>query len=160
MGNINKNTREFLRYITNPLTEYVIENTYKSNNIIFDRADMYLDFILSINHLIRETYLGDDVCDSAIQKEHFDWVWKRTCDKFAEEKIYFHENQGLYSYFRDFFNEVFYLLPEEDKINIHNLNSIERVWKSLFNYKVEKDEVNMKIFIDVYKLFDKSYKIK
>ena len=157
MGEINKNTKDFLRFITNPLTEYVIEKTYKDNDIVFDRADLYLDFILSTSYLIQETYLGGD---AKVQKEHFDWVWKRTCDKFSSENIYFHENQELYSYFRDFFNQVFYFLSDEDKNNVKNLNSIERVWKALFNYKIEKDETSMKIFIEVYKIFDKSYNLK
>ncbi len=158
MDEFKNNAREFLSYITNPLTNYIIENTYRDNNINFDRADMYLDFILSLAYLIQETYLGDDVCDSKIQKEHYDWVWSRTCDKFSNEKVYFHDNQELYSYFKDFFNEVFYFLDEEDKENIKNIKSIERVWKSLFNYRMEKDEVNLKVFIEVYKMFDLSNK--
>lgn len=159
MKEIDKNTRNFLKFITNPLTEYVIDNTYKINNVVFDRADLYLDFVLSVNLLIQTTYLGDDVSDKKVQKEHFDWVWKRICDKFSSENIYFHENEELYLYYKDFFNSVFYDLNEDDKNNVRNLKSIERVWSSLFNYKDTKDDINMKIFLDIYKIFDKSYKI-
>ena len=71
-GNIDK----FLKYMSRPLTLDELELIYTSNNIIFERVDLYRDFILTLNDLILTTYLGDDFTNDEEQINHFNWCWK------------------------------------------------------------------------------------
>ena len=45
----NKNKLQFMSYITTPLSDDSIAILYSTNNVKFDRANLYLDFILNIS---------------------------------------------------------------------------------------------------------------
>jgi len=156
MSDIDK-TKNLLWSLANSINNHQIDSVYKDNNIDFLRVDLYLDFIFSLNDLIQESYLGDDVSPPHVQKIHFDWVWKRVCDGFTCENVYFHDNQELYEYFKDFFNEVFYYLEESEKDDVKNKKSVERVWRQLFNYKTIKSEAEFKLFLTLYVMFNKTF---
>jgi len=157
MDEIDK-TKGFLLALNNSKNTHHIYNVCRDNGVDFLRVDLYLDFIFSLNKLTQETYLGDDVSPPHIQKIHFDWVWNRVCDSFTCENIYFHHNQELYEYFKDFFNEVFYFLEEPDKYDIKTKKSVERVWKQLFNYRIDKTKLDVEMFLMLYSVFNKSFK--
>ena len=58
------NSAEFIKYITTPLMFEEMHLLYKANNVKYDKCELYHDFILSLNKLIVETFLGDDVINS------------------------------------------------------------------------------------------------
>ena len=55
------NSAEFIKYITTPLTKEEMHLLYKANNIKYDKCRLYGDFIITLNKLVVNTFLGDDV---------------------------------------------------------------------------------------------------
>lgn len=157
MENKNENVQKFLKYLSKPLTIEVIDGVHSHHNIIFERAELYCDFILTLNDLIITTYLGDILTNNREKINHFNWCWNKTCELLSQPKIHFGNNDGVYEYFMNFYFDTYYLIPnkEEEKEGIDKLGE---VWEFIFDYNIEKSRSELDSFITVYKLFDKSYK--
>jgi len=152
-----KNTEKFLSYISNPLTRTSIELLYNSNYIMFEKCDLYRDFVLSLSDLIFTTYMGDKITKEEERINHFKWCWDRTVKNFEMENIYFGDNQELYDYFTNFMVEIFYSV--EDKSNNEKINhNVIKLWEYIFNYRIIKTRSDVDTFIEVYKMFEKSLK--
>lgn len=152
-----KNTQEFLSYITNPLSKTSIELLYSSNYIMFEKCDLYRDFVVSLSNLIFDTYMGDSITNDEQRLNHFKWCWNRTIKNFEIEGIYFGENPELFDYFLNFMVEVYYSVDEKNSDTNINHNII-KLWKYIFNYKIVKTRSDVDTFIDVYQMFEKSMK--
>jgi len=152
-----ENKKKFLNYITNPLSRTSIELLYSSNHIIFEKCDLYRDFVLSLFDIIFTTYMGDKVTKENDRITHFKWCWGRTIKNFEIENIYFGHNQELYDYFLNFMVEIFYSVDNESPYNNIN-NNMVKLWTHTFNYETIKTRSDVDIFIEVYKMFDKSLK--
>jgi hypothetical protein len=156
MTNGMNNVDKFLKYMSKPLTMDALKLVYTSNNIIFERADLYRDFVLSLNDLILETYLGDDVTNLEHQLTHFDWCWKAVSDKLNHGQINFTKNIKVKKYFVNFYFDTFYDVDkDEEYLNISNLSSI---WELIFNYNAVKTRADLETFLTLFKLFEESYK--
>lgn len=152
-----KNTKEFLNYITNPLSKTSIELLYSSNYIMYEKCDLYCDFVVSLSELIFDTYMGDSITNDEQKLNHFKWCWIRTIKNFEIEGIYFGNNQELFEYFLNFMVEVYYSVDEKNSDTNINHNII-KLWKYIFNYKTIKTRSDVDTFIDVYQMFEKSMK--
>lgn len=152
---INSNVDKFLKYMQRPVDVPALELLYAGNNVMFERVDLYRDFILTLNDTITTTYLGDDVTNSVDQMEHFKWCWNRTAKQLKCGNLELSTNEEAYSYFFNFYMDTFYLVDKETDITI---NSIEAIWISIFDYNTEKTRSDLDTFLVLYKIFDKSYK--
>ena len=153
---INNNVDKFLRYMSKPLSNSALELVYTSNNVIFERVDLYRDFLLSLNDLILITYMGDDVTNEEEQMNHFNWCWNTTCKALNHSQIVFNKNLELHMYFLNFYFDTFYSVDkDEEKTNIANFHPL---WDSIFNYNIEKPRTDLDTFLILYRLFDKSHK--
>jgi hypothetical protein len=153
----NKNNIKFMDYISKPLIDDTITILYSKNNVKFDRAALYLDFILSFLHLSFDTYLGDDIMTPEDQINHFNWCWKTNIENFKKENIHFNDNLELKNYFKDFMVEIYYTL--DGKENNKNIpENIIILWKRIFSYDGVKSRADVDNFIDIYNLFEKSLK--
>lgn len=124
---------------------------------MFEKCDLYLDFVLSLSDLIFDTYMGDKITKGDDRIQHFKWCWDRTVKNFEVEGIYFGDNQELYDYFSNFMVEVFY--SADNKLtDINMTHNISKLWKYIFNYRVVKTRSDVDTFIEVYKMFEKSLK--
>ena len=151
------NSAEFIKYITTPLTIEEMNLLYKANNVKYDKCELYHDFILSLNKLIVETFLGDDVINSEENiKNHFNWCIEKIFNNFKEENIIFDEWDDLKNYFYNFYIELFY--------NINNKNeAIEKLNKLpilSFDYGRIKTRSDMDVLLELYRLFEKSLNFK
>lgn len=153
----DKNTKDFLNYIANPLSRSSIDFIYSSNFVTFERCDLYRDFVLSLMTLVFDTYLGDKLTKEEQRLEHFKWCWKKTVQNFEEEGIYFGHNQELFNYFWSFMSEVYYSIENKDSDKNLTYN-IVKLWKYIFNYQMVKTRSDIDTFIEVYHMFDKSLK--
>lgn len=151
-----ENGRKFMNFIISPLEMSSIDKVYKEYGVVCERADVYRDFTLSLNRLIQDSYLGDDVMDETNQKIHFDWCWNKVCEDFSVLNFYFRDNQELCSYFRNFFWKNFYKIP--NKKNSEYPKSIEPVYIYLFDYNHVKKPSDVDKFISVYLAFNLSFK--
>ena len=146
-----------MSYITTPLSDDSIAILYSTNNVKFDRVNLYLDFILSLLHITFDTYLGDDITNKNDQIKHFDWCWNKNIDNFKNESIVFGDYSDLKNYFKEFMLEVFYDLDSKEN-NPYVHNNIINLWAHIFNYNGIKSRADVDSFIEIYNIFDKSLK--
>lgn len=154
MSNL-ENTEKFLNYINNPLSRASIELLYSSHFIMFEKCELYKDFVLSLTDLIFTTYMGDKITNNDDRTNHFSWCWNQTVNNFELEGIYFSDNDDLYDYFIHFMFEIFYSVENKTDNNNIDINVI-KLWKYIFNYRIIKTRSDVDTFIEVYNMFDES----
>lgn len=147
------NSAEFINYIVTPLSNEQMHLLYKANNVKYEKCNLYFDFILSLNKLIVETYLGDDFINSDEDiYNHFAWCIEKNVSNFKEENIVFNNIEKLKEYFYYFYYELFY--KTEEKINVEErLNNLAIL---SFDYHRLKSRSDMDVLIELYKIFEKS----
>ena len=127
---------------------------YKTNNIIMERSELYCDFLVYLTRLIDETFLGSDVIESSEDLfNHFTWCFNKISADFEKERIVFTDKGDHYKYLWFFFYGSYYSSDQEQKTI-----KIENYFKSLFDYEYIKNEMEIKAFIDLYKIFDQNLK--
>lgn len=147
----------FFNYISSPLDFEEVDIWFKSNNIVFEKLDLFCDFTLTLSMIINETYLGggNSSNDSRIQMteddnyNHFVWCWKQTIKSFEKESIVINEQGEHFDYFRDFFDEIFYTHNEE-KVR----NSIIDFFVEMFDRKKPFTKSDLDVILTIYKSID------
>ena len=156
MEDINKSL-EFLSYIKTPLSDNSVNVLLSANNIKYDCAQLYSDFVQSLLTLIFDTYMGDDITSEIDRIYHFKWCWKKNIENFNEEGINFVHTQDGYYYFLEFMCEVYYSIHQkETKPQIPQ--TIKNLWYKLFSYESKKTRSDVDNFIEIYNILDKSLK--
>lgn len=147
---------DFIEYISKPMEERDILLMLKINSFTIERGGLLLDFVESIVQKIVKTYLGDDLMTMDDKVKHFDWCWKSVLSDFSKENIFFRKKGQLYDYFLSFFSEIFYLEQNKEE---------KRMGKTLyfiinsFNYKRIRTKSELDGFLDLYKIFNKSFEV-
>lgn len=151
------NKQGFLDYINNPISKESIAVLYGSNNIKFEKCELYSDFVQSLLRLAFTTYMGDDVTTINQQIEHFNWCWNKNKENFLDEGLLF-DNHKLYSYFLEFMLEVYYTAIDKSE-TISMDKNILKIWYNIFDYNRSKSNSDMDNLIEVYLLFESSLKL-
>jgi hypothetical protein len=147
----------FFNYLTTPLDINDVDIWFKTNNIIFEKMDLFYDFTYSLTTIIYDTYLGGiaDENESKIDMSdednlnHFNWCWKETIKMFERENIIINEKGEHYDYFKDFFDELFYK-HSEDKIK----KSISDFFTEMFDRKKPFTKSDLDVIYTIYKSID------
>jgi hypothetical protein len=147
-------TIDFIEYISKSMKKEDLLLLYKINNVTPERLELFSDFIFSLNELITQTYMGDDVTVGDDRNKHFKWCWKKVIESFKEERIYFIDSIELFNYFQEFYKESFY--DEEDK-NKEIITKLDSFWNDLFNFNKEKTMSEYETLLELYKIFNKSF---
>ena len=158
MNRINKilNTIDFIEYISKPMDKKDISLIYRVNKVYPERAELMLDFIQSLYSKVLDTYMGDNLMSEENQLEHFKWCWESTVRDFKNEFIFFDNKGLLHDYFSIFILETFY--KEVDKSEKFLENTLYFIYNS-FNYKKIKTKSELDNFLDLYKIFNKSFNV-
>jgi hypothetical protein len=138
--------------MSRPLSLIQIDLIYTSHNIVFERSDLYYDFTLTLDDLVESTYLGHDMMDENERLIHFKWCWKKACDLVNTNGINFSNNSEVYIYFLDLYFETFY--NEKSK---HYLD-VKMYWSYIFNYNIKKTRSDIDRYVNLYKIFEQSYR--
>jgi hypothetical protein len=146
----------FFNYITKQLNKEEVDIWFRTNNIIPEKMELYYDFCNSLYLKITETYLGDSdngetkITMSEEDKEnHFNWCWKKVLEDFQKEEIVFEKDGEHYTYFKVFFDEIFY--KQEDKKIRH---SIDVFFKDMFDFEKTFTRSDLDMILDIYKNLD------
>ena len=60
------------------------------NNLSREKINLFHDFLISLDGIINDTYLGPDVLNEYDDiKGHYKWCWKKVIDGFNKERIFF-----------------------------------------------------------------------
>ena len=127
---------------------------YASNNIKYEKCELYSDFVQSLLMLVFDTYMGDDIMTLEDQIKHFNWCWKKSINNFKLEGIFF-DSDKLYNYFLEFTLEVFYNYETKKRFDYTD-KGILNIWYNVFDYDKIKTQADMDTLIEIYNIFDKS----
>lgn len=152
----------FFRYISKPIPSEDVDVWFKVNNIIVEKLELFSDFSISLNLLITETYLGEHNSHSETKinlssednQKHFDWCFNKVIDNFSKEGIRVKKKGDHYTYFKTFFNDVFYNQKEE---NIRK--SVGVFFNELFDINKPFTKSDLDIIGVIYKTLDKNMEI-
>ena len=150
-----ENTQEFLSYIKTPLSKTSLNVLYSANNIRFERCQLFGDFIESLIVKIVDTYMGDDITKPSQRVKHFKWCWDKTIEDFNGEGINFKSNNEIYNYFKGFMIDSYYSTNDKGDVESNKIN-LTKIWKYIFDYNTNKTRSDVEIFIDVYRMFEKT----
>jgi hypothetical protein len=149
-------TIDFIEYISKPVDRKDILLIYKINNVSVEKSELLLDFIQTLYSKIIKTYMGDDLMSEKEQNEHFKWCWDSVIDGFKKEMIFFDKRGVFFNYFLAFITETFYKEPDKSEKNIEN--TLYFIINS-FNYNKIKTKSELDNFLDLYKIFNKSFNV-
>jgi hypothetical protein len=152
--NNNYDKLSFLAYIHNPISKESIAVIYASNNIKYEKCELYSDFVQSLLMLAFDTYMGDDVMGVEDQKKHFKWCWDKVIENFREEGISI-KSDKLYDYFLEFMLEVFYTYDGKKPYDFTD-EGVLKIWSDVFSYDKSKTQADMDTLVEIYKIFEKS----
>lgn len=145
----------FLDYFTKKMTKEQNDYLNKINDVSSEKCEIYKNFMLHLFNKINDTYLGQDVISN---KEymviHFNWCWKETIKDFKKKRFFFTEKGEHYYYILNYFITVYY------NKQYGTLTTIEEFWCNLFSFSETKSKSDYDMFIELYKIFNKHFKIK
>ncbi len=150
----------FLNYITKQVDPKEVEIWLSVNNVIPEKLELFYDFCLSLNNLIIDTYLGEELQEGREtkinltdedKKKHFDWCWKKTINNFYKENIVFNSEGVHYDYLSSFFLEVFY---NQHEIKIRY--SIGNFFEELFDKETPFTKSDLDMLQGIYKSLEKN----
>ena len=147
----------FFNYLTQQLEYSEVDIWFKTNNIVFEKMDLFYDFTYTLVTILNDTYLGGIVEDNESKVEmsdddnlnHFNWCWKKTIETFEKENILINDVGEHYEYFKDFFKEIFYNHPE-DKVK----KSIPEFFVDMFDRKKPFTKSDLDVILTIYRSID------
>ena len=105
----------FFSYISKPVSDEELQFWVDSNDICYQKLELFEDFTKSLVLLIYKTYLGDtegQETNISITEEdnlkHFEWCWNKNIENFKKEGVYFGEKGDHKEFVQSFFEETFY----------------------------------------------------
>jgi len=148
----------FFSYISKPIDKEDLQIWIDSNNICYNKFELYSDFVSSLVNLIYETYLGNEMDKSTNirlneedNKKHFDWCWNKTIERYNREEIFFTEKGEHYNFFSNFITETFY------NQNISEVKySLNKFFNEIFNLDGLHTMSDLDLLKTIYKSLDKN----
>ena len=146
----------FFNWMAKPLPKDEVEIWFNVHNMNYEKIELYGDIFKSLNHIITDTYLGDDASETKIilsdddNDAHFDWCWNKTLEDFRKENILIKHGGTHKDYFKSFFDEIFYTQKDE-KIR----KSITNFFTDLFDINKPFTKSDLDMVSTIYKILDK-----
>jgi hypothetical protein len=92
-----------------PLPKDEIIIWFNIHNMTYEKIELYGDVFKSLNQIILDTYLGDDISVTKIilsdddKLSHFEWCWKKMISDFRKENILIKYDGEHKEYFKSFY---------------------------------------------------------
>jgi hypothetical protein len=147
----------FFNWMAKPLPKDEIIIWFNIHNTTYEKIELYGDVFKSLNHIILDTYLGDDVSETKItlseedKISHFDWCWKKVIDDFRRENIIIKHDGEHKEYFKSFYLETFY---NQNEIRIKD--SIPKFLSEIFDVTMTYSKSDLDLLTELYKLIEKN----
>ena len=147
----------FFRWMSNPISKEEVLIWFNIHNLNYEKIELYGDIFKSLNHVIVDTYLGDESAETQISLSfeekiaHFNWCWNKMVEDFAKEKIRIKKEGEHKNYFESFFMDSFYS-PKEKNIK----ESIPVFLDEIFDFDRPFTKSDLDLLTELYKLMDKN----
>ena len=147
----------FFNWMSKPIPKDEVIIWFNVHNMNYEKIELYGDIFKSLNHIILDTYMGDETHETRISlsqedKElHFEWCWNKMLEDFRKENIIIKNGGEHKEYFKSFFSDTFYNQTEK--------NVKESIPNFLFEvFDVEKpfSKSDLDILTELYKLMEKN----
>ena len=151
----------FFSYISKPVSDEELQFWVDSNDICYQKLELFEDFTKSLVLLIYKTYLGDtegQETNISITEEdnlkHFEWCWNKNIENFKKEGVYFGEKGDHKEFVQSFFEETFY----KQKIKEVKM-SLNKFFDEVFNLDKLPTKSDLDLLTSIYKTLDQSLKV-
>jgi hypothetical protein len=147
----------FFNWMAKPLPKDEIIIWFNIHNMTYEKIELYGDIFKSLNHIISDTYLGNDMSETKItlseedKISHFDWCWKKVIEDFKRENIIIKYEGEHKEYFKSFYMETFY-----NQKNVKIKNSIPKFLSEIFDVTMTYSKSDLDLLTELYKLIEKN----
>lgn len=149
-----ENEKSYIQFVTSESQKNQIDTWYRAYNIVYEKTQLYRDFLISLLDLIDSTYLGGDILlEEEDMKKHFLWCFNEIISNFEKEKINFKRDSLYVDYFWTFFHKTFYLNDNENKIK-----RVREYLSNIFVFNYNKTNTDLELLTEFYKILDQNLK--
>ena len=147
----------FFNWMAKPLPKDEIIIWFNIHNMTYEKIELYGDIFKSLNQIIVDTYLGDDISVTKIilsdedKTSHFEWCWKKMINDFRRENISIKYDGEHKEYFKSFYMETFYN-QKENSVK----ESIPKFLKDIFDVHYIYSKSDLDLLTELYKLIEKN----
>ena len=147
----------FFNWMSKPIPHDEVVIWFNVHNMNYERIELYGDIFKSLNHIIIDTYMGEETKETKIslsledKESHFDWCWNKMVEDFRRENIIIKHGGEHKDYFRSFFFDTFYNQSEK---NVKD--SIPNFLIEVFDVKKPFSKPDLDILTELYKLMEKN----
>ena len=147
----------FFNWMAKPLPKDEIIIWFNVHNMTYEKIELYGDIFKSLNQIIVDTYLGDDMSVTKIilsdedKTSHFEWCWKKMINDFRRENILIKYDGEHKEYFKSFYMETFYN-QKENSVK----ESIPKFLKDIFDVHYIYSKSDLDLLTELYKLIEKN----
>ena len=147
----------FFNWMSKPIPMEEVIIWLNVHNMNYEKIELCGDIFRSLNHIILDTYMGEDKGETKIsltqddKESHFKWCWKKTVDNFNKENIRIKHSGEHKDYFEDFFMETFYNQSEK---NVKD--AIPSFILDVFDIEKPFSKSDLDILTELYKLIEKN----
>jgi hypothetical protein len=140
-----------------PLPKDEIIIWFNIHNMTYEKIELYGDIFKSLNQIIVDTYLGDDISVTKIilsyddKISHFEWCWKKMINDFRRENILIKYDGEHKEYFKSFYIDTFYN-QKEDSVK----KSIPKFLREIFDVDYMYSKSDLDLLTELYKLIEKN----
>ena len=147
----------FFNWMAKPLPKDEIIIWFNIHNMTYEKIELYGDIFKSLNQIIVDTYLGDDISVTKIilsdedKISHFEWCWKKMINDFKRENISIKYDGEHKEYFKSFYMDTFYN-QKEDSVK----QSIPKFLREIFDVDYMYSKSDLDLLTELYKLIEKN----
>jgi len=147
----------FFNWMAKPLPKDEIIIWFNVHNMSYEKIELYGDITKSLNQIISDTYLGDEISETKIvlsdddNESHFDWCWDKTLENFRKENVIIKHGGELKDYFKSFFSDTFYMQTKKEL-----RATIGKFLSEIFNADMTYSKSDLDLLTELYKLMEKN----
>lgn len=145
----------FFEWMSKPISKEDVIVWFNVNNMYYDKINLFGDIFKSLNHIVEDTYMGDDVSETKIvithedDELHFEWCWKTLVENFEKEQIKINLTGEHKNYFKTFYIDTFYNSNEKALKKSMSIFLLE-----VFDLDKPFTKSDLDILTEIYKLLD------
>lgn len=149
-----ESNKGYIEFITSESHKNEIDTWYRTYNIVYEKTQLFRDFIIPLLDLLDSTYLGEEFMkDEDDKKNHFLWCLNEIVSNFEKEKIFFKKDGLHIDYLWTFFLKTFYQSNDDDK-----LKRIRTYLSNVFVFNYNKTKTDLELLTEFYIILNQNLK--
>ena len=147
----------FFNWMSKPVPKEEVIIWFNVHNMNYEKIELYGDIFKSLNEVVQDTYMGDDVTETKISLSqedkdlHFEWCWKKILEDFRKENINIISEGAHKDYYKSFYMDTFYN-PTEKNLR----GAIPNFLTDVFDVDKPFTKSDLDVLTELYKLMEKN----